>query len=110
MVCSYRFPKLSVTTIRSDEVAVVDGVEGPAHDAEPVGAPALRPEHGKVGGAQGPLPGAHLVCPSPRRTYLVVVSASAPMGPRAWSFCVEMPISPPRPKTPPSVKRVEALA
>ena len=31
------------------------------------------------------------------------------MGPRACSFCVEMPISAPRPKTPPSVKRVEAL-
>lgn len=29
--------------------------------------------------------------------------------PRAWSFCVEMPISQPRPNSPPSVKRVEAL-
>ena len=31
------------------------------------------------------------------------------MGPRAWSFCVEMPISQPRPNSPPSVKRVETL-
>ena len=31
------------------------------------------------------------------------------MGPRAWSFWVEMPISQPRPNSPPSVKRVEAL-
>ena len=29
------------------------------------------------------------------------------MGPLAWSFCVEMPISQPRPNSPPSVKRVE---
>ena len=31
------------------------------------------------------------------------------MGPRAWSFWVEMPISQPRPNSPPSVNRVEAL-
>ena len=31
------------------------------------------------------------------------------MGPRAPSFWVEMPISQPRPNSPPSVKRVEAL-
>ena len=31
------------------------------------------------------------------------------MGPRAWSFWVEMPTSAPRPSWPPSVKRVEAL-
>ena len=42
-------------------------------------------------------------------TYLYVVSSSSPMGPRAWSFWVEMPISQPRPNSPPSVKRVEAL-
>ena len=32
-----------------------------------------------------------------------------PIGPRAWSFCVEMPISAPKPNSPPSVKRVEAF-
>ena len=31
------------------------------------------------------------------------------MGPRAWSFWVEMPISQPRPNSPPSVNRVEAF-
>ena len=31
------------------------------------------------------------------------------MGPRAWSFWVEMPISQPRPNSPPSVKRVETF-
>ena len=31
------------------------------------------------------------------------------MGPRAWSFWVEMPISQPRPNWPPSVNRVEAF-
>ena len=31
------------------------------------------------------------------------------MGPRAWSFWVEMPISQPRPNCPPSVNRVEAF-
>ena len=31
------------------------------------------------------------------------------MGPRAWSFWVEMPISQPKPNSPPSVKRVEAF-
>lgn len=34
-------------------------------------------------------------CPSPQTTYLVVVSARRPIGPRAWSFCVEIPISAP---------------
>ena len=40
---------------------------------------------------------------------LVVVSAVSPMGPRACSFWVEMPISAPKPNSNPSVKRVEAL-
>jgi len=31
------------------------------------------------------------------------------MGPRAWSFWVEMPISAPRPSSSPSMNRVEAL-
>ena len=37
------------------------------------------------------------------------VSSLSPSGPRACSFCVEMPISAPRPNSPPSVNRVEAL-
>ena len=51
----------------------------------------------------------HLTCPLPRTTYLYVHSSRSPIGPRACSFCVEMPISQPRPNSPPSVKRVEAL-
>ena len=42
-------------------------------------------------------------------TNFVVVSSGRPIGPRAWSFCVEMPISAPKPNSPPSVNRVEAL-
>ena len=43
-----------------------------------------------------------------RRTC-AVVSSRRPMGPRAWSFWVEMPISAPKPNSSPSTKRVEAL-
>ena len=50
-----------------------------------------------------------LICPLPVMMYLYVVSSRRPMGPRAWSFWVEMPISQPRPNSPPSVKRVEAF-
>ena len=39
---------------------------------------------------------------------MVVISGS-PIGPRACSFWVEMPISAPKPNSPPSVKRVLAL-
>ena len=52
---------------------------------------------------------AYRIWPFPRTTYLYVVSSSKPIGPRACSFWVEMPISQPRPNSPPSVKRVEAL-
>ena len=37
------------------------------------------------------------------------VSSRRPIGPRACSFCVELPISAPIPNSKPSVKRVEAL-
>ena len=36
-------------------------------------------------------------------------SSRSPIGPRACSFCVELPISAPIPNSPPSVKRVDAL-
>ena len=42
--------------------------------------------------------------------YFVLVSSGRPMGPRACSFWVEMPISAPKPNSPPSVKRVDAAA
>src|SRR5581483_538389 len=49
------------------------------------------------------------ICPSPWMTYFVVVSSRRPMGPRACSFCVLIPISAPKPNSSPSVKRVDAL-
>ena len=49
------------------------------------------------------------ICPFPRTMYFQLVSSCKPIGPRAWSFCVEMPSSQPRPNSPPSVKRVDAL-
>ena len=39
----------------------------------------------------------------------MLVSSGSPIGPRACSFWVEMPISAPKPNSPPSVKRVDAL-
>ena len=49
------------------------------------------------------------IWPSPSTRYLNVHSSRAPIGPRACSFWVELPISAPIPNSPPSVKRVEAL-
>jgi len=49
------------------------------------------------------------VWPVPRATYLYVVSSRNPIGPRACSFWVELPISAPIPNSKPSVKRVDAL-
>ncbi len=49
------------------------------------------------------------ICPFPTTMYLVVVNSRSPIGPREWSFWVEMPISAPSPNSAPSVKRVEAL-
>ena len=50
-----------------------------------------------------------LIWPSPLITYFVVVSSLIPIGPRACSFCVEIPISPPKPNSPPSENLVEAF-
>src|SRR5277367_5046352 len=70
-------------------------VEGAAEDAE----------RSRAGVA-----GAHArTCPSPSTRYLNVHSSRRPIGPRAWSFWVELPISAPMPNSPPSVNRVEAL-
>ena len=44
-----------------------------------------------------------------RRDTWTCTALCSPIGPRAWSFCVELPISAPIPNSPPSVKRVEAL-
>ena len=50
-----------------------------------------------------------LTCPLPVTMYVVVVISARAIGPRACSFCVEMPISAPNPNSPPSVNRVDAL-
>ncbi len=49
------------------------------------------------------------IWPSPKTTNFSAVSSRAPIGPKAWSLVVEMPISAPRPSSKPSAKRVEAL-
>src|SRR4030095_9676534 len=50
-----------------------------------------------------------LVCPVPRMRYLNVVSCSTPTGPRACMRPVAMPISAPKPNSPPSANCVVAL-
>src|SRR5947207_13357323 len=50
-----------------------------------------------------------LICPVPRMRYLNVVSCSKPTGPRACMRPVAMPISAPKPNSPPSANCVEAL-
>src|SRR3569833_2225979 len=49
------------------------------------------------------------VCPLPRTRYLNEQSCSSPTGPRAWNLPVAMPISPPKPLSPPSAYWVVAL-
>jgi hypothetical protein len=53
--------------------------------------------------------GSYRVCPSPYPTHLSAVRLVRPIGPYAWSFVVEMPISAPSPSSPPSLKRVDAF-
>src|ERR1041384_7417313 len=50
-----------------------------------------------------------LICPAPRMRYLNVVSCSTPTGPRACMRPVAMPISAPKPNSPPSAICVEVL-
>src|SRR5205823_10173366 len=49
------------------------------------------------------------VWPSPHTIHLVDVNSGRPIGPRACSFWVEMPISAPNPNCSPSVNAVDAL-
>src|SRR5205085_7603044 len=85
-------------------------VPGDALDGEVLGAAQAFAHrwHGLEAGL-GVCDGHVLICPSPRTTYFVVVSSRRPMGPRACSFWVLMPISAPKPNSSPSVKRVDAL-
>ena len=90
---------------RQGQVPVVRRVEGAAQHRQGLAPCAL---HACFGRCQ--VQGYSLTWPLPISTNFVLVSSRRPMGPRAWSFWVEMPISAPRPNSPPSVKRVEALA
>ena len=82
---------------RHHVVAAMGGIEGPAKEADPLAiAEGRRADHG-------------LIWPLPRTWYLKVVSCSRPTGPRAWSLPVAMPISAPKPNSPPSANWVEAL-
>lgn len=49
------------------------------------------------------------ICPEPIPIYLYVVNSSNPIGPRACSLSVLIPISTPIPNSAPSVKRVDAF-
>ena len=80
--------ELRARLARADQVREVRRVERPAEDPD---RRQLR------------------TCPSPSTRYLHAHSSRRPIGPRACSFCVELPISAPIPNSPPSVKRVEAL-
>ena len=81
--------------LRAHEMPEVGRVEDAPEDAQPQ---VLAPRRSVRDG-----------WPAPSTTYLNVQSSRKPIGPRAWSFWVELPISAPRPNSPPSVKRVEAL-
>ena len=64
---------------------------------------ANRPATPRAAGSHG------RICPSPRTRYLKLVSCSTPTGPRACMRPVAMPISAPKPNSPPSANCVEAL-
>ena len=83
--------ELGVRLLRADEVSDVRRVEGAAEEADPQAAVYS------------------LTCPSPWATHLNEQSSRVPIGPRACSFWVELPISAPMPNSAPSVKRVEAF-
>src|SRR4030095_4406794 len=51
----------------------------------------------------------YLICPSPVTNHFSLTSFSNAKGPLACSFCVEIPISAPRPNSSPSVNLVEAF-
>src|SRR5579863_9774980 len=81
-------PQLGPGFACANHVGEVRRVEGPAEDAD---GRQLR------------------TCPSPSTRYLAAHSSRSPIGPRACSFWVELPISAPIPNSPPSVNRVEAF-
>src|SRR6185437_6100216 len=93
---------------RDQPMPLVRGVEAAAEQADPHAAKSRR-QAGDAGNwtrwkvLQG------RVCPLPETRYLKLVSCSMPTGPRACILPVAMPISPPKPNSPPSANCVEAL-
>ena len=83
-------PQRVARLLRKQQVPDVRRVEGPAQDPERTDPYSL-------------------TWPVPCTTYFVEVSSRSPIGPRACSFWVELPISAPIPNSYPSVKRVEAF-
>src|SRR5690606_41385582 len=86
---------------RDEAMAVVGWVEAAAKQAD-----AHPWRRGRQGGdvrglapRDAPLQGR--VCPVPRTRYLKLVNCSTPPGPRACILPVAMPISPPKPNSPP---------
>src|SRR5262249_2961280 len=102
-------PRLHPRLLRHSQMPEMHGVETAPEDAEthlapappapnnggategvggyPNVRPAIRPcDSGSpiIGGGGGR--GYPRTCPDPRTTYLMVVSSSRPIGPRAWSF------------------------
>src|SRR4051812_22137929 len=69
------------------------------------------PQAGRMGrqGDHFAAPYQDRTCPAPRTRYLKDVSCSKPTGPRACMRPVAMPISAPKPNSPPSANWVEAL-
>src|SRR5205085_1523219 len=88
--------ELKVRLLGADQVTKMWRIERAAEDAYAHGPLVPRPGHART-------------CPVPSIRYLNVHSSRNPIGPRAWSFWVELPISAPIPNSPPSVNRVDAL-
>ena len=88
------------------EMGLVRRIEGSAEQADPH---AGRMRREQALGACGKRGGHGRIWPLPRMRYLKVVSCSTPTGPRACSRPVAMPISAPKPNSPPSANWVEAL-
>ncbi len=95
--------ELKVRLLGADQVTKMWRIEGAAEDPDSHDAPTCSPRSRCSARTQ------ERTWPAPSTRYLNVHSSRRPIGPRACSFWVELPISAPIPNSPPSVKRVEAL-
>jgi hypothetical protein len=107
--CGLPLPKLRVTISRRVRIPnamrpIASGEMGRSRVSS-----AARTEASVIASALIDIPKGYRIWPDPVTTYLVVVNSGSPIGPLACSFCVEMPISAPKPNSAPSVNRVDAL-